>query len=135
MTVQFLYQYNILVRDHDSSVSIPVQYFSQRHMTVQFLYQYNILVRDHDSSVSIHSTIFYSETMTVQFLYQYNILVRGHDSSVSISVQYFTQRPWHFSFFFFNDTATTEIYTLTVSLSLNFALPIWQFSFYTNTIF
>src|SRR2546430_11982525 len=34
-----------------------------------------------------------------------------------------TQRQPHFScFFFFNDTATTEIYTL----SLHDALPIWQ---------
>src|SRR5260370_15053814 len=30
--------------------------------------------------------------------------------------------PIHFSFFFFNDTATTEIYTL----SLHDALPIWR---------
>src|SRR5687768_18542283 len=31
-------------------------------------------------------------------------------------------RPWHSVIFFFNDTATTEIYTL----SLHDALPIWQ---------
>src|SRR2546430_12042423 len=33
-----------------------------------------------------------------------------------------TRRPILFSFFFFNDTATTEIYTL----SLHDALPIWR---------
>src|SRR2546427_7871983 len=33
-------------------------------------------------------------------------------------------RPPHTSFFFFNDTATTEIYTL----SLHDALPIWSMS-------
>src|SRR5881398_4277524 len=30
-----------------------------------------------------------------------------------------------FFFFFFNDTATTEIYTLSDTLSLHDALPIW----------
>src|SRR2546422_2081015 len=33
-----------------------------------------------------------------------------------------SQRPKHTYFFFFNDTATTEIYTL----SLHDALPIWK---------
>src|SRR5260221_2723570 len=32
------------------------------------------------------------------------------------------RHPWSFTFFFFNDTATTEIYTL----SLHDALPIWN---------
>src|SRR5256885_13500912 len=41
-----------------------------------------------------------------------------------ILVSYFdyTLLSWSFFFFFFNDTATTEIYTL----SLHDALPIWE---------
>src|SRR5260221_11400261 len=39
------------------------------------------------------------------------------------STQFFSSHPLHF-FFFFNDTATTEIYTL----SLHDALPIWVFA-------
>src|SRR2546430_9579352 len=37
-----------------------------------------------------------------------------------------TGLPPNFHFFFFNDTATTEIYTL----SLHDALPIWQHAFF-----
>src|SRR5213593_5217720 len=32
----------------------------------------------------------------------------------------------HFAFFFFNDTATTEIYTVSYTLSLHDALPIFR---------
>src|SRR5881628_2225925 len=37
------------------------------------------------------------------------------------------RRSFHF-FFFFNDTATTEIYTSVNTLSLHDALPIWRWS-------
>src|SRR5881628_4029503 len=39
-----------------------------------------------------------------------------------------------FFFFFFNDTATTEIYTSVNTLSLHDALPIYQFSPVTLTV-
>src|SRR5210317_1365624 len=44
--------------------------------------------------------------------------------SKSLVSPYSTVRRWQRSFFFFNDTATTEIYTLSYTLSLHDALPI-----------
>src|SRR2546430_4119682 len=46
---------------------------------------------------------------------------KGRDFDVS-AYRELQQLPAHYPFFFFNDTATTEIYTL----SLHDALPIWN---------
>src|SRR6056300_247740 len=87
---------------------------------------------EHTSELQSHSEISYA-VFCLKKKKTSNI-IRGHDQSIGyvgreMFVNVETCSVFSFLFFFFNDTATTEIYTNLNTLSLHDALPISPVTF------
>src|SRR5210317_2074531 len=94
---------------------------------------------EHTSELQSHSEISYAvfclkkKKNTTRLVEQHLISRNARTGHRETALDFCPQSPYRFSaslvynityFFFFNDTATTEIYTLSYTLSLHDALPI-----------
>src|SRR5210317_2119709 len=112
---------------HTSGSQQKIDLFSPRYGNQQLLPNWYRTIRseEHTSELQSHSEISYAvfclkkkktEVESLPFL--------SAERRSSVDPELCRRRRLVFLFFFFNDTATTEIYTLSYTLSLHDALPI-----------